>query len=223
MMNDDIYIGMRLEVLDEHNRLKFVGMVVDLDNDMIKITDIGTQDVPPMVHGTEIRLRGFAPGMRLLNGIGYISGTTADYWRLERLTFTQTVDMRSSYRHRLNADAEVMLANDIFGSENTESNRSTEKFPCRVLNVSMGGLQFSCREKFEVKDYVLVRGLQITPEIEDSMKFTFTCRILRVSEILVGYTYGCELVGLEAKEQEELTHTIFQAQRMELKKRRGTR
>lgn len=218
MVINDIYIGMHLEVLDENDNLYFVGKIIDMDNDMILITDPAARDVPPVLYDSEIRLRGFTPGMNMIYGNGRICGATADHWRLNRLDFRRTEDLRGSYRQRMSADATVTLANGIFCPERVKADTKCQPIPCRVLDISMSGIRFVCDELLDTGDYVIISGLQITTETEGVPK-SFTCHIVRRMENLVGYTYGCELVGLTPHEQERLIRDIFEAQRADLRKR----
>lgn len=220
MIEDEINIGMFLEVLDEHDDLRLIGKVIDLDNDMIVIADPKGRSVPPVHYDSEIKFRGFASGVKRICGSGRICGATAGYWRLNRLSFQQYEDLRDNYRQRLNADVTVMLANDIFSPGRTRKDEQSGKFPCRILDISIGGVRVASYERFEVGDYILACGVELTPGTIPPV-FSFTCCILRREESVSGYHYGCELVGLTPGEQEELTRAIFEAQRAELRKKRG--
>ena len=214
MVSDYFYLGMTLEVLNEDGKFMFLGKVSDIDSDFIKIVNSKGNSTPPTFHGTVIKLRGFLPGMRPVNAQAQICGNSPDFWKLDHIQGMYTHENRANFRQRVSIDTLLIPANSIFGGS---SDQPSDPVACRILDISVGGVQISCREKFQVGDWFFLPEVSI---VDDISPFSFTCCIRRTSENSTGYLYGCEIDGLTTKEQEELLRAIFAAQRLDLQKRR---
>lgn len=214
MISDYFYIGMTLEILNEEGQFIFLGKVTDIDSDFVKIVNAKGDSTPPTFYGTVIKVRGFLPGMRPVNAQGQICGNSPDFWKLDHIQGMYTHENRANFRQRVTIDTTLLPANSIFGGN---AKQATDPLPCRILDVSVGGVQISCREKLEPGDWIFLPEVSI---VSDLPSFSFTCIIRRRSENSTGYLYGCQIDGLTPKEQEQLLRAIFAAQRLDLQKRR---
>lgn len=216
MVSDYFYLGMTLEILDEEGKLVFLGKVTDIDPDFIKIVNSKGDTTPPAFYGSSVKLRGFLPGMRPINAQGKVCGTAPDFWKLDQIQGMYTHENRANFRQRVSIDTILLPANGIFGST-LKLHQNNHPIPCRLLDISVGGVQISCREKLQEDDWIF---LPEVPLVEDYPPFSFTCVIRRRSENSTGYLYGCQIDGLTPKEQEKLLRAIFAVQRLDLQKRR---
>lgn len=214
MVSDYFYLGMTLEVLTEDGKFMFLAKVSDIDSDFIKIVNAKGGTLPPTFHGTVIKLRGFLSGMRPVNVQSQICGNSPDFWKLDHIQGMYTHENRANFRQRVSIDTTLIPANSIFGGS---SDQPSSPVPCRILDISVGGVQVSCRAKFQNGDWFFLPDVSI---VDDFPPFSFTCSVRRTSENSTGYLYGCQIDGLTAKEQEELLRAIFSAQRQEIQKRR---
>ena len=83
--NLGLYLGMTLEVLTTENKPIFIGRTTDMDDDAIDIASASGGEVPPVLYNTEIRLRGFLPGMRPIMLSGVVCGSAGHFWRVHQL------------------------------------------------------------------------------------------------------------------------------------------
>ena len=205
---------MTLEVLNEDGKFVFLGKVTDIDSDFIKIENSKGDSTPPAFYGAVVKLRGFLPGMRPINAQAQICGTAPDFWKLDHIQGMYTQENRASFRQRVSIDTMLIPANSIFGGSSTQP---STPLPCRILDISVGGVQISCREKLQEGDWLFLPEVSV---VDDFPPFSFTCVVRRRGENSTGFLYGCQIDGLTPKEQEQLLRAIFAAQRLDLQKRR---
>lgn len=214
----DLYIGMKLEVLTTENKIIFIGKVADKDGSEIRVEAASGAEVPPVLYNTEIRLRGFLPGMRTIMVLGCVRGSTEEFWRIECMRSLYAQENRGFFRQNISADAKVMCVNSIFQPGSTPAPEKSGTEACHLLDISGSGLRLSCRRKYEEGDWLFVMEAAIWP---GEAPFSFTCQVRRVQEAKWDWIYGCQFEGLEPKEQDRLLRAILQLQRRDLQVQRN--
>lgn len=128
--------------------------------------------------------------------------------RLKVISDVNKIQRRSFYRLRIMRDIEVRLVEDI------NNKKFGEPLMCTLLDISSGGLLFSCRKEFKEKDM-----LEFTLDLRSS-KLTVIGIILRrtVSEEKPYYSYGVKYVNLSAFDKDRITKYIYEEQRRLIKK-----
>ncbi len=208
----DIYEGMTVEALTLGNQLTFVGKVARFSNGTVTIRESAGQELPPVLYNKEIKLR-FFQGEQTQVLHGKICGSTQLIWKLDRLERKFAAEMRAFFRQHVTAQAEALCTQ--------EAGENRAPAPCKIVDISAGGLLMKCRELYQVGDVLEITEARIVEEIEP---FDFRCTIRRIGEQEGReYPYGCQFECLSPKEEDRLLRAIFIAQRKEIQtqKERG--
>ena len=182
--------GMAVEVLNLENRLIRVTRVESYQNGAVILRDAKGDDLPRMVYNQELKLRYFHNGESTLL-LGKICGSTDQIWKVDRMESKFFKEQRAFFRQRMTTRA--------LGKCHRRSSRgivAKEGYPCRVLDVSAG-------------------GLLLTPAMAP---FTFQCQVRRAGGREGGLVrYGCQFEALHPREQDRLLQAIFTVQREEIR------
>lgn len=201
--------GMTVEVSTAENRLIFVGKVDSYQNGAVIIRDAKGDELPPVLYNRELKLRFFQKNSNLVLQ-GKICGSTRNFWKVDRLKSIFAKEQRAFFRQRISTDcAGTCAKRTSYGSAGKDS------CPCRILDVSAGGILMSCEREYQVGDRLAITDVRIT-QSEDA--FSFNCRVRRVVEWDQGtIRYGCQFESLPSKEQDRLLRAIFVVQREEIR------
>lgn len=204
-----------MEVMDLNNQLIFVGRAAEYKRGMVTIREASDQEVPPVFYNTEVKLRYFYKGESLVLH-GQICGSSPYFWRVDRLKPQFSAQQRSAFRQRIRLKTWAAPAEGTpgEGEEPTLGKRS----PCELQDISVGGLLMKSRERFEVDQILVMPEVRVIPEEEP---FHLVCRVCRVTENRLDYTYGCQFQGLSEWEQDRLLRDIFAVQREELQEKKN--
>lgn len=213
----ELHIGMKLEVLTKENQSIFVGQIIDKQGSEIRVQTTSRAETPPVLYNTEVKLRGFLPGMRPVMILGRIRGSTQDFWCIECIRSLYAQENRGFFRQNISADAKVMCVNSIFQPDNPTPEKSGIE-ACHLLDISGSGLRLSCRRQYAPGDWLFIMEADIWPK---EAPFSFTCQVRRAEETRWDWVYGCEFQGLDPKEQDRLLRVILQLQRRELQAQRN--
>lgn len=205
-----LYPDMKVEVLTSDNKLLFMGKVEEFENGVLQIRDGKDQALPPMAYNCQIKLRCFQ-GSKVLVAQGIICGSSERRWKVDQLEIMSGEDRRAFFRQRIDAVAQMMPINETFDQK--DGLKKGKQVPCQIVDVSMGGILISSKERFQEGDWLFVSGICIATEEKD---FSFICRIQRYLEVGDEILYGCQFKELDTREQERLLRAIFIAQRKEL-------
>ena len=219
--NLGLYLGMTLEVLTTENKPIFIGRTADMEDDAIDIASASGGEVPPVLYNTEVRLRGFLPGMRPIMLSGVVCGSAKHFWRVHQLKSLYVQENRGFFRQHISVEATVMCVNAIFQPDaGPVPQEKSGTSPCHLLDISGSGLRLSCRRDYDVGDWLFVMDADLWPA---DAPFSFTCRVRRMEDDRLAKVYGCQFEGLEPREQDRLLRAILQIQRRELQMQRGQR
>lgn len=201
--------GMAVEVLSLENSLIRVTRVESYQNGAVILRDAKGDNLPRMVYNQELKLRFFHNGEGTLL-LGRICGSTDQIWKVDRMESKFFKEQRAFFRQRMTTRA--------LGKCHRRSARGVvakEGYPCRVLDVSAGGLLLLSGEIFALGDRLVITGLELTPSMEP---FTFQCQVRRAGARERGLVrYGCQFEALRPREQDRLLKAIFTVQREEIR------
>lgn len=210
----DLRVGMMVEVLTVRNILTFVGRVKAFNGEVLTIKESMDGELPPVVYNQEVKLRFFQKGKSLVLR-GQICGSTEWIWRVDRLESQFGAEHRMFFRQNVDLKAQVeQLPED----ESPLTGQAPQgAVPCRIMDVSVGGLMLSSRKPFEEGVRVRITEAKIAKELAP---FTFVCRVQRMRQVGGNFLCGCKFEDLSIKEEDQLLQAIFIAQRKELHKQR---
>lgn len=207
--------GMAVEVLTMGNELIFSGKVESYDGKMMSVRDTRGRELPVGVYGKPVKLR-FERSESNLMVYGKICRSSAEAWTLDELEEQFVAPRRSFFRQRIDVAAEVTCTRR--GPAEPELRRGVTWQPCRVTDVSAGGLQLSSKEPFQEGDMLSVRNARL---VASGPAFTFSCRVRRSIVTEDGTTLcGCAIESMPARDQSQLEEVIFVLQREEIQRRR---
>lgn len=210
----DLRVGMMVEVLTVRNILTFVGRVKAFNGEVLTIKESMDGELPPVVYNQEVKLRFFQKGKSLVLR-GQICGSTEWIWRVDRLESQFGAEHRMFFRQNVDLKAQVEQLPEDEAPLTGQAPQGA--VPCRIMDVSVGGLMLSSRKPFEEGVRVRITEAKIAKELAP---FTFVCRVQRMRQVGGNFLCGCKFEDLSIKEEDQLLQAIFIAQRKELHKQR---
>ena len=206
--------GMRLDVMRTDDDVVFLGRVRTLDGTTLTLVNDTGGDVPHVLYGAEVKLRGAWPGVGLVTYHGTVFGSTETMWKIGDLEEWYGWERRSFYRQDVSVEAQVLRT--YRASAVSEQSRDV-RVDCRLLDVSARGVLLSCSKAvFMQGDRLRVTNAYILP---DESPFSFDCTVLRVERARFNNNYGCQFEGLTIREEDRLARAVFMLQQRE---RNGT-
>lgn len=202
--------GMTVEVLTTAGRLALLGKVESFSDGAVLIRDAKGNELPRITYNEELRLR-FSRGEDTTLIQGKICGSSQEIWKLDRLESKSFKEQRAFFRQGISTSIQAeCFRHPIWGI--TEERGE----PCRVLDVSAGGLLFSSKEIYGLGDILTIAGIRL---VESMPPFRFNCLVRRVGVPERGgvIRYGCQFESIPPKEQDRLLQAIFTVQREEIR------
>ena len=130
---------------------------------------------------------------------GVITPKPQNIWSVAELNVCKIGNDRAFFRLETNLEASATM---FTGLEMGEK-------PCRLLNISVGGVCLGLEKRHDVGDRFLLR-VRLTPEGE---LLALRCQMLRILERRHGYfEYGCRFSELEVANEERILRYIFAVQ-----------
>lgn len=209
---EKLYIedGMRLEVLRSEDDVAFMGRVKNFEGRTLTLVNDEGGDVPYVVYGTEIKLRGVWTGVGLVTYHGTVFGSTAESWMLGELSDWYGWERRSFYRQEVSVEARVLRTYRASAASALELD---VKVACRLLDVSACGVLLACSKAvFMEGDRLHVTNARL---LEGEEPFSFFCTVLRKEKARFNNLYGCRFEGLSVREQDRLARVVFRLQQLE--------
>lgn len=206
--------GMMAEVMTPDNRLLYVGRIQTVyDSGAVSIRETNDDTLSMVLVNKPLKLRFFREQDNLVLK-GKVCGSTMKMWKIDRLEPAFTEEHRAFFRQSISVELEAQCGKRTGG---TGPARLT--FPCRVLDISAGGMLISSKEEFLPGDRLYVTGI---PLVANEPAFTFHCHVRRAGMWKKGVIrYGCQFESLSPREQDRLLRAIFTVQREEIRKRKG--
>ena len=202
----EIYSGMRVEVTTRDGRLLFTARMVSPRDGAAELYQFSESPLPPDTEPVPVCIRGYNDRKRRAVYMeGIISPLPKHVWRVSELAVVRTGNDRAFFR--LDTDIEASMT--IFGGFG-----AGEK-PCRMLNISVGGVCVATDHPFQEDDKFLLK----VKLLEDRDTSVMYCQVLRViKKDGCVPQYGCRFLELNEADQERITRNIFAAQ---LRERNG--
>lgn len=210
-----IYSGMRVEVTTFNDFLLFVGKIQELRGSTAKLFLYSETPLASDSKPFRARIRGYNDHeKKAIYMEGVISPQPHNIWYVADLTVESVVDDRAFFRLDMDIDATLT----------TYEGHEEEAFPCKLINISIGGACVASNHPYGKGDRFLLK----VKLLEDRSPSVLYCRILRITEKeknpddedTYKYEYGCKFVELPDTDQGQIAQNIFAAQS---KRRKFTR
>lgn len=198
----ELYSGMQVEVTAADGRMFLTAKLSGLRGDRAQLKPLTegnllleTEEPVPVVFRGYSSREGRAVVLE-----GTIRPGPSGIWQAERLSLIKRGNDRAFFRVDTNIDAGMTPMGSF----------SAEEEPCKLLNISVGGVCVGTKLRHNVGDKFIL-GVKLLPGMESSLMF---CQILRIIERRHDYfEYGCRFLRLGAADEERILQIIFDLQR----------
>ena len=188
------YSGMRVEIMDEKKQLIFIAKLMSLHGNSAKLHQYSESEFLFEEEEMKIRIRGYSDiDKKVIHMEGTLKQGKGSIWPVEGLTFIKSGNDRAFYRLNTDLDGSMILTE---GAE-------TEKEPCRLLNISVGGAYIRTEPALELGDRFF---LQVHPDRDSSLILTEVCRIVEREDEL--FEYGCQFIELNEADRKQIIQAI---------------
>lgn len=206
-------VGSRCELRNHDNNLIFLGRIHSFDGTAITIYSAAGRELPPVIFNTEFKLIIRIPGRPALVWGAQVCGSTPGFWKLDHLVRFHFSEHRSHFRQPVSIPARVTkIENPLIQAE-------TAPTDCRILDISLGGIQLKSRERFERGDWLQVSDAMLASK--QPRPFSFTGQVCWADRQGGGeFLFGVRFAPMGMGEQDRLCSAIFSLQRMDLQSHR---
>ncbi len=187
---------------------------------MTLVADSG--QLPMVIYNTDLKVMLRRNGRSPLMIFGQVCGSNENQWRVDRLRPISYEEHRAYFRQIVSVAAEVMCVNGATKDTLQKFEELAVKIPgdvivdCRVMDVSLEGVRFRSRRRFERGDRLMIRNLYLTEGSVYPFVIMMEVRWLgRTSRD--EYMCGCKFLNISQREQDALCSAIFTLHREELK------
>lgn len=215
--------GAVCELRSMNNDLLFIGKVLGCNNETIAVVEIHDSPVPPVIYNTEFKILARPGGGRpFLALAGSICGSTRQMWKLNNLRMLRAEERRMGFRQRVDCPALVQEWNDsLFLPAHGGPLPCPPQYaslPCRLVDISLGGLQFRAEARFERGAQLLVHNFVLLPRTDP---FAFPCQVCWADRADVrSFTFGCKYGDIPERQQDRLCKAILDLQRLDIQAHR---
>lgn len=207
-----VYSHMRVEVTAKDGQMLFVAKLMYPQRNTAELHQYSAADVPLLKNCSEaealpVHIRGYHDRLRKAVYMeGFISPMPNYIWLVSHLLVARVGNDRAFFR----------LDTDLPANVTKFSGRNAGDFPCRLLNISVGGACIASEQRYWEGDKLLLT----VKLLEDRDPSIMYCQVLRVIEKEgEPFQYGCQFLELNDADQDRITENIFAAQ---LKSRKGS-
>ena len=200
-----VYSHMRVEVTTKDGQMLFVAKLMCPQRHTAELHQYSEADVPLLKDCSEsealpVHIRGYHDRLRKAVYMeGFISPMPRHIWLVSHLYVARVGNDRAFFR----------LDTDLPASISKFSGRSAGDFPCRLLNISVGGACVASEQRYWEGDKFLLS----VKLLEDRETSSMYCQVLRVVEKEdAPFEYGCQFLELNDADQDKITENIFAAQ-----------
>lgn len=192
------YAGMRVEVLSRQDQPIFAGRMSASWGGGLEIQPI---TVPPLDADKRyaVNLRGYQESAQLaVHMSAEIVPRAGGVWKVENLEISGKENDRSFFRQELVMEGEVVP----FKQAGVYSE------PCKIINVSAGGVCIQVDDNYRIGDKLLLRS-----NLFQAWNLTsLMCIVRRVTKRRIGYEYGCEFTDLTPATEDTISKAVTQIQ-----------
>ena len=200
-----VYSHMRVEVTTKDGQMLFVAKLMCPQRHTAELHQYSEADVPLLKDCSEseslpVHIRGYHDRLRKAVYMeGFITPQPKHIWLVSHLYVARVGNDRAFFR----------LDTDLPASISKFSGRSAGDFPCRLLNISVGGACVASEQRYWEGDKFLL-SVKLLEDRETSIMY---CQVLRVVEKEdAPFEYGCQFLELNDADQDKITENIFAAQ-----------
>lgn len=204
------HIGAICEVLTEDNRILFIGTVKAYTPSMRELhigLQLGTCAQGSVIYGSLIKLR-ILP-KKTSDPITFLYGTMEkimeDEWVISFEHAVSHEDRRENFRIRVAVNGKIRYRDP--------KEAEPVVCPCQTIDLSVTGVLFKCKVKFEVGQML---ELSLPPLLPNRAAHRVDCTVRRILEH-VEYAYGCEFCHMTPKQDQQLYQDLFALQSKNLK------
>ena len=198
------FAGMRIEVMNEAGEMLFVGRADVTGSGDIELQPITVPRLAPGTKYVDVQMRGYQDSVKkAVHMEGVVSPRPSGRWLVEDIRVTGKDNDRAFYRQDTVIGGDVMPIKQL----------GVDSRPCRVVNISAGGVCIFVDAEYMRGEKLLLRsnlleGWELTPLI---------CVVRRITKRKGGYEYGCEFTELTPATEDIIAKAILE---MQLKRRR---
>lgn len=196
------YANMQVEVTSLDGQLLFVARFMYPEGTTASLYQVSESALPSDTKPVQAHIRGYhTTSKKAIYMEGLISPRGAPIWRVENLVVDHVGNDRSFFRLDLNTNASITK----FGGQD-----AGDEFPCKMLNISVGGTRIAATQRFYEGDRLLLH-VRLPEATSSSVIF---CRVLRIIERTDSlFEYGCQFMELTEADEDRITQSIFAVQR----------
>lgn len=200
-MNPADYAHLRVEVTAFDGQLLFVAKLMYPMGNTAELHQYFDSALPEDTEPVKVRIRGFhPPTKKAVYMEGVIAPLPNHIWKVTELTVTRVGNDRAFFRLDTNIDAHITKF----------TGRNAGEHPCKLLNISVGGVCISAEQQFWEGDRLML-NVQLSEDRDNSIMY---CQVLRVIEKEGESTqYGCQFLELTEADAGKITQNIFDIQR----------
>lgn len=211
-------IGAYCEIRGLDNLLAVIGHVERVERDKGSITIRSAErEMPIVIFNTSFKLMIRPRGGKHLVMNGKVCGSNKDIWKLDHLSRYFYNESRSFFRQPADTSGYAAVVNALYHpSPETEAEPIVQARLCRVMDISLQGIQIRAKEAwFEAGDWLLLTDIVLVPQQERS--HNFLCQVRRTQPTGRGeFLFGCQFLSLMRKEQDLLCADIFALNRLDI-------
>lgn len=178
----------------------------------IEIASLDRDSLPSSPYDLPVKINLFSnsTGYHTIGGHVYIANNV--FWRINKVSKLSDIEKRDFFRVR------VCATGKAYFQKNTNPEEEPVPTPIKILDISLSGIMFKTKEQFQINDLIYIFDIQLHDE---APVFSTLCTVRRINYGLdSNILYGCSFESLSEKEEDALFSTIFNLQRLEIKKRR---
>lgn len=205
------YEGSICEVKTLKNEFLLAGHITRISEEGIEISD-PSGPLPIYAYKTPVKVSVFNShlGFRMLAGQIYMSNREM----IRVVNALDFLDYEKRRFFRVDTDASAFLLQEQHDGEGEPA--EPIEHPIRVLNISLCGIMFSSQEKLRLGDQKTIR-MALYKSVEEDMRVIIH-RIKKHEDN--AYVYGCEVVALDKRAEQNLCAYLFEQQRQQIKRKK---
>lgn len=207
-------VGHLCEVRKPNNTLVFLGRVQNFNGKALSVFPAGGKEAPPVIFNDEFKLVLHIPGKPALVWRGQICGSSYAFWKLDHLSRCHFKENRMNFRQPVSLRANLLCINSLYPNS---PHGETEYYSrlCKVVDVSLGGIQLRSQDPYHVNDHLLLTNLWLDPV--QPQPFVFSLQVRWVERISgVESRYGCAFESMSIRDEDRLCAAILDLQREDI-------
>lgn len=201
----------------EDNRLIFLGRVQGVDNGALVIWPAGGREAPPVIYNSEFKLILHIPQKSALVWLGNVQGSSRSFWKLGNLFKCHRQEQRVNFRQPISLRANALCVNALYPEKPRGADQYYARL-CKVVDVSLGGVQLRSQDRYRPGDHLLLTNLWL--DASQPQPFVFTVQIRWAQAVnTVEHRYGCCFEPMSIRDEDRLCAAILELQRIDLASR----